>query len=302
MIDVTTNPASVLTVSTEAPTAITSSTATGHGTIVGIGSSTPTARGFCWDLVENEDPDINDSKVQETGSFGPGSFTGNITLLIDNTYYKVRAYATNAGGTSYGEVQSFVTMKQEPSNHATAFAAGTTTTTTIPLTWTDATGPVVPDAYLIKGSDVSYAAIVDPVDGTPEANSALVQNVPQWVETYTFTSLTPGTPYYFKIYSYTNSGIGIDYKLGTVPTATATTVALPSGALLYEGFDYPAGEYIGGNGDPGSTSNNWTTHSVTSGQTTTVDIISGNLFYTGLAAPTEIKFTYSATPMQHPGM
>jgi hypothetical protein len=54
--------------------------------------------------------------------------------------------------------------------------------------------------------------------------------------------------------------------------------------ILYEAFDYPAGAYIGGNGDAGSTSNNWTTHSVTAGQTTTIDIQAGNLTYTGLAS------------------
>jgi hypothetical protein len=52
--------------------------------------------------------------------------------------------------------------------------------------------------------------------------------------------------------------------------------------VLYEGFDYTVPGYIGGNGNAGSSSNNWTTHSVTSGQTTTIDLYSGSLSYTGL--------------------
>ena len=52
--------------------------------------------------------------------------------------------------------------------------------------------------------------------------------------------------------------------------------------LLYEGFDYATPAFIGGNGDAGTTSNNWTTHSVTAGQTTTIDIQDGSLSYTGL--------------------
>ena len=52
--------------------------------------------------------------------------------------------------------------------------------------------------------------------------------------------------------------------------------------VLYEGFDYTIPGYIGGNGAAGTSSNNWTTHSVTTGQTTTVDLYSGNLSYTGL--------------------
>jgi len=117
-------------------------------------------------------------------------------------------------------------MNAEPTNHATAFTAGTTTTTTIPLTWTDATsGSILPEAYLIKGSSVSYAAITDPVDGTPESDGGLVKNISQGTGLYTFTDLTPGTPYFFKIYSYTGSGTARNYKTGTgVPQATGTTL------------------------------------------------------------------------------
>jgi hypothetical protein len=55
-------------------------------------------------------------------------------------------------------------------------------------------------------------------------------------------------------------------------------------AILYEDFNYTPPTYVGGNGAAGSTSNNWTTHSVTAGQTTTIDVLSGSLSYTGLAA------------------
>ncbi len=59
--------------------------------------------------------------------------------------------------------------------------------------------------------------------------------------------------------------------------------------LIEESFTYTLPAYIGGNGDAGSSSNTWTTHSVTAGQTTTIDLIAGNLSYTGLAAPTGNK-------------
>ncbi len=115
----------------------------------------------------------------------------------------------------------------EPTNHATAFSAGTTTTTTIPLTWTDATtGAVLPAAYLIKGSSVSYAAIAAPVDGIPETDGGLVKNITQGTGLYTFTDLTPGTPYFFKIYPYSGDGTARNYKTGSgVPETTGTTLA-----------------------------------------------------------------------------
>jgi hypothetical protein len=59
--------------------------------------------------------------------------------------------------------------------------------------------------------------------------------------------------------------------------------------VLYEDFNYTPPTYIGGNGNAGSYSNNWTTHSVTSGQTTTIDVVNGNLSYTGLFPPNGYK-------------
>ena len=53
-------------------------------------------------------------------------------------------------------------------------------------------------------------------------------------------------------------------------------------AILTETFPYATPAYIGGNGNAGSSSNGWTTHSVTSGQTTTIDINDGSLSYPGL--------------------
>jgi len=60
--------------------------------------------------------------------------------------------------------------------------------------------------------------------------------------------------------------------------------------ILYEPFDYATPAFIGGNGsDVGASSNNWTTHSMTVGQTTTVDIQDGSLTYAGLASSTGNK-------------
>ena len=106
---------------------------------------------------------------------------------------------------------------------------GTPSHSAIDLSWTDATGTTVPDGYLIKGSDVDYGNITAPSDGTPEDNGTLVRNVTQGTETYTFTGLSASTTYYFKIYPYTNSGTGINYKTdGTVPQDDITTNAAPT--------------------------------------------------------------------------
>ncbi|MEI7983081.1 MAG: DUF5689 domain-containing protein, partial [Bacteroidota bacterium] len=143
---------------------------------------------------------------------------------------------TSIGATTQNVAVSGTGVWGEPTNHVTAFAAGTTTLTTIPLTWTDATGGTLPEAYLIKGSATSYSAIVDPLDGTPEVNSLLVQNVLQGVGNHAFTGLNSATTYYFKIYPYTNTGTAIDYKTSPVaPEASATTQSPPETTVKWDG-------------------------------------------------------------------
>jgi len=103
-------------------------------------------------------------------------------------------------------------LAPEPTNHASEFSAHTIT-----LNWTDATGAVVPDGYLVRMSDVGFGSIATPVDGTPVSDNSTNKNVDYGIETCIFGSLTPNTMYYFKIFGYTGTGASIDYKTdGTV--------------------------------------------------------------------------------------
>ncbi|MGD0710789.1 MAG: C1 family peptidase, partial [Bacteroidales bacterium] len=149
--------------------------------------------------------------------------TGGTTV-----YYKIVA-ADNALDTTISSVQSYTVTGGEPTNYPTNFQCGTTLSDAIPLTWTDANSGIIPDAYLVKGSSVSYAAITDPVDGTPEANAALVYNVAQGTQTVTFSGLSASTTYYFKIYPYTGSGASINYKTSpAAPQTSCATIASPT--------------------------------------------------------------------------
>jgi endonuclease I len=254
-------------VTTAAITSISINSATGGGEVTSGGSAAVTARGVCWNTTGS--PTLSDSHT--TDGTGTGVFVSSLTSLSAGTLYYVRAYATNSVGTTYGNEVTFTTLRNEPAAHVTSFTAGTATTTTIPLTWTDSDAQY----YLIKGSSVSFAAITDPVDGTAEADGALVHNVNQGVQTYTFTGLTSATTYYFKIYPYNNTGTDVNYKTdGVVPTASATTSAA-SALLMVENFDYVQGTYLKDNG--------W---SVT-GTTVTYPPIVGNenLTYPGYLSP-----------------
>jgi len=103
-------PATAPLISTTAVTNITSKRATGGGNVTSDGGDAITERGVCWSTSTN--PTTASSKV--TSGTGEGSFTVNITGLLSNTTYHVRAYAINSIDTSYGSDVSFTTREWGP--------------------------------------------------------------------------------------------------------------------------------------------------------------------------------------------
>jgi PKD repeat protein len=163
-----------------------------------------------------------------------------IAGLPQGTYNGETVANSGGGATTVNVTCSGAVVKAEPTNHVTGFAAatGTPSYSTINTTWTDATGGTAPDGYLVKGATGGYGSIVNPVDGTPETDATLVKNIAQGIQSAAFTGLIDNTPYYFKIFPYTNTGIFINYKTdGTVPTATATTTLSPSITYTWIGAD-----------------------------------------------------------------
>jgi hypothetical protein len=92
-------------VTTAAISAITDTTATSGGNVTADGGDAVTARGVCWGSSVN--PEATGSHT--TDGSGTGIFTSAISGLTALTSYHVRAYATNSGGTAYGEDISFTT-------------------------------------------------------------------------------------------------------------------------------------------------------------------------------------------------
>jgi uncharacterized protein (TIGR02145 family) len=97
---------SVPMLSTTVASPIASTTATSGGNITANGGAAVTARGVCWGTSPN--PTIADSKT--SNGIGAGIFASNLTGLIENTTYYLRAYATNSAGTGYGSEISFKTI------------------------------------------------------------------------------------------------------------------------------------------------------------------------------------------------
>ncbi len=86
-------------------TSISSNSAVSGGTITDDGGSDITEKGVCWSTDKH--PTIADSHTSDESD--GDTYVSNITELIPNTLYYVRAYATNSGGTGYGGEVSFTT-------------------------------------------------------------------------------------------------------------------------------------------------------------------------------------------------
>jgi hypothetical protein len=88
-----------------APSEITTYYANTAGEITNDGGLKITKAGICWS--KNENPDLDDTVVETADS--TNSFTAEIYGLEANTTYYVRAFATNAEGTTYSDQMSFTT-------------------------------------------------------------------------------------------------------------------------------------------------------------------------------------------------
>ncbi len=207
------------TVTTAAITTFTQTTAVAGGNVTADGGGLVTARGVCW--ATTADPTTADSKVT-TGS-GIGAFVSNITGLTANTLYHVRAYATNATGTSYGADVQFTTS-------AVAFATLTTTTATA-LTQTSAVtgGNVTADGGgTVTAKGVCYATTTSPTT----ANTTVTGGTGTGAFVSNLTGLLPATTYYVRAYAINAAGTAYGTEISFTTTAITEPVLTTDAATL----------------------------------------------------------------------
>jgi uncharacterized protein (TIGR02145 family) len=96
---------SIPIVTTTPVTVFAATSATVGGNVTADGGATITERGVYWGTSQN--PESTGTKLQ-IGS-GTGIYSTNLTGLIPNTPYYVKAYAINSQGISYGSPGSFIT-------------------------------------------------------------------------------------------------------------------------------------------------------------------------------------------------
>lgn len=210
-VNFTTNKAKP-TVTTQACTGVTGTSATGNGNITNTGGDNATIRGFCYKVGTTGDPTTADDKVYDTGSFGTGAFNKTIPNLTPGESYRVRAYAINPQGTGYGTtVQLVATTPIDLTTQAvteigsiTAKGNGTITdlhgenATKRGFCWSTSEAPTVADSTVEESGSF----------GTGAFNLIM-------------TGLSPGVLYYVRAYAYNSAG----YAYGTQVDFTTDKVA-----------------------------------------------------------------------------
>ena len=95
-------------IATDPVASITKTTAVSGGNISNDGGSAITARGIVWNKTGN--PLVGTDSIRTDASLTIGLYTLNLGNLNSGITYYVRAYATNAVGTAYGNTLTFTTQ------------------------------------------------------------------------------------------------------------------------------------------------------------------------------------------------
>ncbi|MDD5723176.1 MAG: choice-of-anchor D domain-containing protein, partial [Syntrophales bacterium] len=172
----------VPTVTTQAASDVTTTTATGNGNITDLGYPNPTHHGVCWSTSAN--PTTADNKTDELGTSSTGAFTSSITGLSPSETYHYRAYATNSAGISYGADITFYTLPTAPSAPDLAAASDTGTSNTDNIT-----SDTTPIFIGTSGANVTVT-VISGIDGTLGTTTA--DGTGNWSFT-SGTALTEGT-------------------------------------------------------------------------------------------------------------
>lgn len=193
---------------------IASNSAHCSGEATSAGNSKLSAIGFCYGTRQN--PNLQDNVINCGDSLGV--FEVDITNLDINTLYYVRTFATNEGGTAYGEQKTFTTLGQVP------------TVVTIPITFVTSSSAVSGgsisnnggNAVIEKGvcwSTIEHPTIADSHTSDGSGNGAYISNL---------IELLPNTLYYVRAYATNSEGTGYGNELTFTTSASLAVLTTKS--------------------------------------------------------------------------
>jgi hypothetical protein len=162
---------------------------------------------------------LNESSVPCSPPPGSGTVavlvSGQATGLDANTVYHYRISATNAGGTSVGDEQTFTTLPEAPSV-TTGTASSITQTAATLNALVNPDGEQVTECKLEYGSNTSYGSSA-PCGASPGGGHSVV------AVSASITSLTAATTYHYRVLA-TNAQGTSEGRDETFTTLLATTL------------------------------------------------------------------------------
>jgi hypothetical protein len=243
---------SVPSISTHQASNLTDNSAVSGGTVSSDGGSSVTQRGVCFSISQN--PTLNNAVIYN--GTGIGSFTSSISGLTPNTTYYVKAFASNAIGTAYGNQISFATENEVSS---------------IPtLTTYIATGITANSAF--SGGNVTYdggsSVVQRGVCWNTNPNPTISDNTTDngtgiGAFTSTIPNLNGNTTYYVRAYATNDAGTAYGNQVTFTTLSPAATLAgsnncssltgVSSSYTYWNGVNYASTSWtVSGNGYEGS--------------------------------------------------
>jgi uncharacterized protein (TIGR02145 family) len=208
--------------------------AMGGGEVTDDGNAVMYVRGVCWSTRKS--PDTKDPRT--TDGYVQGVFTSNITNLLPNTEYYVRAYAINSEGTGYGKQVTFTTGQLAIPVLTTTSVSGITQTTAV------SGGNITTDG----GSPVTERGVCWATTTNPTiSNNKTSNGTGTGIFTSNITGLTGNTRYYVRAYATNPEGTGYGQEVffnsspllpvvtTSDPSATSTTTATGGGTVSSDG-------------------------------------------------------------------
>lgn len=224
----------IATVSTTGISSITNNTAIGGGDVTNEGLDAVTSRGIVYGYYNNPTVNSGTNFTTVNGS-GFGSFTSNMSSLLYNQLYYVRAYATNANGTAYGSQTSFTTTDNALTS--TNSTSNVTTNSAIVNYTANSNG-----GSIIYQRGICYSTSPSPTTAGPHTSDGDFDGT----FNTTLTGLIGSTTYYVRSYVinsnttfYGNQLTFITYNLPTLNTTAISNItnnsATGGGNVLTDG-------------------------------------------------------------------
>ncbi len=190
-------------VTTLPPTNVFAQTATLNGRIEAEGDPAYTEHGFVYSKFFNRPTvdDPSDATTRLSVSGHSNDFSANVSSLTENATYYVRAYATNEGGTVYGEAISF-TLTTLPIVTTLEATNVLPTSATLHGRIDNAGEPPYTERGFVYSSSYQIPAVGDPTSATTKV---IVEGTSQEFHA-NISSLEKGYTYYVRAYATSHDG------------------------------------------------------------------------------------------------